>query len=99
VAALSELFLAAIAEPAQKRIRAEATLEASLRALCDSAGRAWPELELPAPELVRFLGERVAPDANVAEALSEEHVSDLALAFACATGDEHAIGNTRDAAS
>jgi RNA polymerase sigma-70 factor (ECF subfamily) len=49
------------------------------------AGRdAWPGLAVDAPLFARHLAERIAPDADLPEALAVVHADDLYLACACA---------------
>jgi RNA polymerase sigma-70 factor (ECF subfamily) len=51
----------------------------------------WPEISIDAPSFLAYLRERHLANAGREKGVSTWHLGDLALAFACAKGDERAL--------
>lgn len=68
-----------------------AALEAALASAVERARSAWPRLAIDDPALVEALAERMPGKGPAVEALEQICVEDLALARACAAGDEVAL--------
>jgi len=88
---LAPIAIAHTGEPLASRLRGEVALEASLQQLVVDARAAWPGLDVPADELVRFIAERADADGSVAAVVAPAHAADLYLACACSRGDLDAI--------
>jgi len=58
--------------------------------LLERAERRWPTLAPDRPGFAAYLGRRRPRDSSIEEYLSEVHVEDLFLTFACARGDPEA---------
>ncbi len=90
--ALSAVFLAHIGETSSQ-FRHLPDLEVRLAAVWEAGRAAWPDLDLPADELVRHLAERLAASKAGVDALAAVEASDLYLACACSRGDERAVSH------
>jgi RNA polymerase sigma-70 factor (ECF subfamily) len=88
---LTAILLAEVPEPAQSRLRAFCSLEAALSRVLMEAQPLRGDLGIPEEELVRFIGERIAPDARCETALSQEHAADLVLCCGCLRHDPLAL--------
>jgi RNA polymerase sigma-70 factor (ECF subfamily) len=82
--------LAAVPPGERDELSADPALGDLLMAMVAAARAAWPELALPADELVGYVAARLPAGAAAALA-SGPRVADLALAFACARGDPAAV--------
>lgn len=66
-------------------------LEVALAQIVRLAAEAWPGLAVTADEYIRYVGERVAAEADARTSLAELQTDDLYLACACAKGLPRAI--------
>ena len=66
-------------------------LLALLNARIDEAKWVWPDIEGAPDEFARYIGERIPVDSKISDALRRMKISDLYLAWGCASGDEAAL--------
>jgi RNA polymerase sigma-70 factor (ECF subfamily) len=83
-------FLAAAPPGERDQLAADPALGERLAAMVAEARSAWPDLDVPADELVAYVAARL-PAGAAATLATGARVADLALACACARGDPAAI--------
>jgi RNA polymerase sigma-70 factor, ECF subfamily len=90
-ARLSQPFLAAL-EPAQReKVPDPVALEQTLAAALASARAAWPMVTRPDERFFAHLARALPAGLDPTQALSQVHVDDLFVAWACVEGDPAAI--------
>jgi RNA polymerase sigma-70 factor, ECF subfamily len=64
---------------------------ARLEARLGEARAAWPSVSVPDEQFVRYVSERIPPEANAGDTVERCHVSDLYLVCGCALGQRAAL--------
>ena len=80
-----------LSERENEIIEDEEGLRALLNARIEEAKWVWPDIGGSADDFAGYIGERVPTDTEVADALRRMKISDLYLAWGCASGDEAAL--------
>jgi RNA polymerase sigma-70 factor (ECF subfamily) len=89
-AELSTIFLQS-ANGNRRKDAAACRIEERLQGMVEQARAAWPEIDLPVAEFLRYVAERLPDDQPLDRALEQVHGSDLYLACACWRRDPRAL--------